>query len=103
MIISVSRRTDIPAFYSEWFINRVNELPFDSDRKLMTTIHKVDEGYRALTKGAPDVLIERCNSIQIGSEISTMTPQIKDILKSKIENVRRIVDINNKFDIEYLT
>ena len=39
---------------------RVNEIPFDSERKLMTTIHKVGNRYRIITKGAPDVLIKKC-------------------------------------------
>uniref|UniRef100_UPI00403F426C calcium-translocating P-type ATPase, SERCA-type n=1 Tax=Paenibacillus sp. FSL H8-0332 TaxID=2954742 RepID=UPI00403F426C len=43
---------------------RVGELPFDSDRKLMTTIHKLDNGqFRVLTKGAPDVLVSKCSHI----------------------------------------
>ena len=39
---------------------RVSEIPFDSTRKMMTTIHKVGDKYRIITKGAPDVLLERC-------------------------------------------
>ena len=39
---------------------RVNEIPFDSNRKMMTTIHKIDNKYRIITKGAPDVLLEKC-------------------------------------------
>ena len=39
---------------------RVNEIPFDSERKMMTTIHIVNGKYRAITKGAPDVLLKRC-------------------------------------------
>ena len=39
---------------------RVSEIPFDSGRKLMTTIHRRGNGYRVITKGAPDVLLERC-------------------------------------------
>ncbi len=42
-------------------MQRVNEIPFDSTRKLMTTIHKLGNKYRIITKGAPDVLIRRCN------------------------------------------
>lgn len=42
---------------------RVFELPFDSDRKLMTTVHEVDGSYIAITKGAPDVLLERCTQV----------------------------------------
>lgn len=39
---------------------RVYEIPFDSDRKLMTTVHQTPEGFTAYTKGAPDVLAGRC-------------------------------------------
>ncbi|XUB37771.1 calcium-translocating P-type ATPase, PMCA-type [Enterococcus sp. DIV0876] len=39
---------------------RVAEIPFDSERKLMSTIHKTDTGYRVMVKGAPDVLLTRC-------------------------------------------
>lgn len=42
---------------------RTSEIPFDSDRKLMTTINKVGNTYRIMTKGAPDVLIGRCTHI----------------------------------------
>ncbi len=39
---------------------RINEIPFDSNRKMMTTIHKIGNKYRIITKGAPDVLLEKC-------------------------------------------
>ena len=42
-------------------MERINDIPFDSDRKLMSTIHKRKGGYRIITKGAPDVLVKRCN------------------------------------------
>ena len=49
---------------------RVHEIPFDSDRKLMTTIHKLDSGYLIITKGAPDVLIKKCsNYLEDGNDI----------------------------------
>ena len=38
----------------------VAEIPFDSERKLMSTIHKTEQGYRVMVKGAPDVLLNRC-------------------------------------------
>ena len=40
---------------------RINEIPFDSNRKMMTTIHRINDKYRIITKGAPDVLLNRCN------------------------------------------
>ena len=40
---------------------RVGEIPFDSTRKMMTTIHKLENGkYRVITKGAPDILLHKC-------------------------------------------
>ena len=39
---------------------RLAEIPFDSDRKLMTTVHKIDGGYIAIVKGAFDVIEDRC-------------------------------------------
>ncbi len=43
---------------------RLQEIPFDSKRKLMTTFHKEKDGaHIAFTKGAPDILIERCTHI----------------------------------------
>lgn len=44
-------------------MRRVNEIPFDSERKMMTTIHKIGSKYRIITKGAPDVIIQKCNYI----------------------------------------
>ena len=44
----------------ENFMPRVNEIPFDSNRKMMTTIHKIGNKYRVITKGAPDVLLQKC-------------------------------------------
>ena len=39
---------------------RINEIPFDSNRKMMTTIHRIGNKYRVITKGAPDILLNRC-------------------------------------------
>ena len=44
---------------------RVGEIPFDSTRKMMTTIHKLENGkYRVITKGAPDILLHKCVSFK---------------------------------------
>ena len=42
---------------------RVGEIPFDSGRKMMTTVHQADGSYIQFTKGAPDEIIKRCTSI----------------------------------------
>ncbi|MCI9246037.1 MAG: cation-translocating P-type ATPase, partial [Clostridia bacterium] len=48
---------------------RVKELPFDSERKLMTTVHKIEDKYVVYTKGGVDELLARCNSYVISNEI----------------------------------
>jgi len=53
---------------------RVAELPFDSDRKLMSVAARLRDGRRlVLTKGAPDVLISRCDRVFSGGEARPMT------------------------------
>ena len=42
---------------------RVSEAPFDSDRKMMSTVHRTEKGFIQYTKGAPDELLRRCKHI----------------------------------------
>jgi len=60
---------------------RLAEIPFDSDRKLMTTINQVNGINRVITKGAPDVLIDRCTKILINGQIMAMNDQIVAAIK----------------------
>lgn len=46
---------------------RVGEIPFSSARKRMTTIHKTEDGWISVTKGAPDILLEKCAFCMEGS------------------------------------
>lgn len=57
---------------------RVNEVPFDSDRKLMTTVNKYEDTYYVMTKGATDNLLTICNFAYINGEIIPLTEEIKD-------------------------
>jgi Ca2+-transporting ATPase len=61
-------------------MQRVNELPFDSDRKCMTTIHRWQNGYISFTKGGVDVLLDKSSNI-LTSE------GIKDLNRAEIENI----------------
>lgn len=56
---------------------RVNEVPFDSDRKLMTTVHLNDGKYFVITKGAPDQVIARCIGAD-GEEIMKANKEMAD-------------------------
>ena len=57
---------------------RVAELPFDSDRKLMSTIHKEADGtYFVAVKGAPDQLLKRVTRIEVNGEVRPITDEDK--------------------------
>ena len=60
---------------------RVAELPFDSDRKRMSTIHKEPDGsYFVAVKGAPDQLIKRVTRIEINGEVRPITDEDKQAI-----------------------
>lgn len=63
---------------------RISEVPFDSERKLMTTINAMDGKYKALVKGAPDILISRCTRILENGSIRDITEE--DIGKLHLAN-----------------
>jgi Ca2+-transporting ATPase len=56
---------------------RVQEIPFDSDRKRMTTIHQADTGIFAFVKGAPDVVLDLCREIRLGGRAVPLTDELK--------------------------
>ena len=59
---------------------RIGEIPFDSDRKLMSTLNKEKEKYIIHTKGAIDNLLKICNKIKIENNIITLTKEEKEKL-----------------------
>ena len=62
---------------------RINEQPFDSDRKMMTTVHQDSTGRTiAYTKGAMDRIIENCNEIIINGTIRPITPEDKEKIQA---------------------
>lgn len=56
---------------------RLAELPFDSDRKLMSTINLIDDAKLMLTKGGPDVVFARCSKVLINGEVKEFTEELK--------------------------
>ena len=69
-----------PSIYDR--MERVEEIPFDSDRKLMTTVNKVGDKYVVYTKGGIDEILKRCNSYEICGQIS-------EELESYINKIRQ--------------
>ena len=67
---------------------RISELPFESNRKMMTTVHKGQNGaILSITKGAPDILIGKCNRIYLDGKIEKLTREKMEELKRQNENM----------------
>ncbi|MCG2791867.1 MAG: HAD-IC family P-type ATPase, partial [Actinomycetia bacterium] len=64
---------------------RIDEIPFDSERKCMTTIHKINNENIAYIKGAPDVIINKCKYLYIDGKVNRLTEEDK----------KRILKINH--------
>lgn len=65
---------------------RLAEIPFDSDRKMMTTFNKIEDGVWSFTKGAPDVVLERCTGILQEGEFRPLDEVSK----------RRLLNVNSE-------
>ncbi|MCP2240561.1 calcium-transporting P-type ATPase, PMR1-type [Thermoanaerobacterium thermosaccharolyticum] len=93
---NLSKKSDLENKYP-----RVAEIPFDSDRKMMTTIHKAhDNNYKVITKGAFDNVIERCKYILKDGKIENLTDDDKSKIKLENEkmgnNALRVLAISYK-------
>ncbi len=67
------------------FMIRTEELPFDSDRKLMSTKYAIHGKPTILTKGAPDILLERCVSVRYSDGIRALSEHEKQEIIKKID------------------
>jgi Ca2+-transporting ATPase len=59
---------------------RVHEIPFDSERKRKSTVHRTNEGLFMYTKGAPDVVLKLCSRIDAGGKVSPLTDEAKRMI-----------------------
>lgn len=66
--------------------SRIGEIPFDSERKIMSTVHRVKDRTLMVTKGAPDVLIDRISKIQTSSGIMDITEEGKSRIERANED-----------------
>ncbi len=76
-----------PALYGE--LPRVEEIPFDSDRKLMTTVHKQGDKFIVYTKGGVDELLSKCTSYTINGEIKEDLEEYKEEVRKNNEEMAR--------------
>lgn len=63
------------------------ELPFDSTRKRMTTVHEIDGSICAYTKGAPDVILQRCRHEMMAGRIVPLTDARKAEIEAEMESM----------------
>ncbi|HCO18675.1 MAG TPA: ATPase, partial [Tissierellales bacterium] len=78
-LITLAGKAGIDSAELNHMYKRIEEIPFDSERKMMTTFHDMpnDEGVSSFTKGAPDIIIDRCNRIILDGKVSEFTPELK--------------------------
>lgn len=88
-LIVAARKAGLEAEVLNARLVRIGEVPFSSERKLMSTVHsdtEEEERLLAFTKGAPDVLLARCTQELVGDEIKPLTEERRaEILKSNEE------------------
>lgn len=74
-LVNFSEKHDLPVQKMREKYQRLGEIPFDSDRKLMSTVHKIGGNYKMLTKGAVDVLSGRINEVKTMDGKRTFTAE----------------------------
>ena len=79
---------------------RINEIPFESERKMMTTIHKDNNSFKSITKGAPEILINRCtyyyNNGNIQKLDKLIVEKILDNNKEMAQKALRVIGVAYK-------
>ena len=87
---------------------RIDELPFDSDRKMMSTINRFDDCNKILTKGSFDSIIKCCNRILEDGKIKKLTDdKIKELKEIEIQESNKAFrilsfaykDLNNEYEL----
>lgn len=105
-LINLGSAVGVPAQRVRNAYPRLCELPFDSDRKLMSTFHRLKDGYTMVTKGATDVLLDRVSYIQKDGGVCPVTQEDKEKIRSYNENYSkeglRVLSVAyKKFDKEH--
>lgn len=62
-------------------IKRIFEIPYDAEKRIKTTVNKIDRKYRANTKGALDVILEKCTHVMINGTERELTDEIVNKIK----------------------
>lgn len=72
----------------EYSFDRIDEIPLDSNRKMMTTIHRLDhEKEIVLSKGAPEIILDKCKHIDNNGSIEILNEELKETILKKINEM----------------
>lgn len=82
-LVAYANSLELKKYELEQSFPRVGEAPFDSMRKMMSTIHKTNNGFVQYTKGAPDVVLSRCTTAYLNGKRVPMTDDIKAAIISE--------------------
>ena len=88
-LINIGDKAGVPAQRVRNAYPRLSEIPFDSDRKLMSTLHNLKDGTTMITKGAVDVMMNRVKYIQKNGECVPMTQKDIDAIAAANEGYSR--------------
>ena len=80
-LVNYAYKIGLPKYELSKSQPRVAEAPFDSDRKMMSTVHKTETGFIQYTKGATDVILERCTGYLKDGQIIPMTEAVRDEIR----------------------
>jgi len=82
-LVNHANQLDLPKYELKDQQPRVGEAPFDSMRKMMSTVHQWNGKYIQYTKGACDVMLSRCTGYMLNGETVPMTQELKDGINRK--------------------
>ena len=88
-LINLGSKLGAEAGYVREKFPRMSEIPFDSDRKLMSTAHVLENGPVMITKGAVDVLLTRMNRIWKNGEVHELTDEEKNAIEKQNQEFSR--------------
>ncbi len=82
-LVEYANKLGFPKYKLDEQYKRIGEVPFDSGRKLMSTIHKEEDQIIQYTKGACEILINKCVSYIKDGKVVPLTDEVKNEIKSK--------------------
>lgn len=77
-LVAYADKLELKKYELEESFPRVGEAPFDSMRKMMSTVHKTENGFVQYTKGAPDVVLSRCGYAYVDGKRVPLTDEMRE-------------------------